>query len=407
MNENELVQLVQAAMSGDSQAGQMLEQLMKSNPSIKGAVEQIIQGLQSETPAMKCGGRVKKKQLGEKIMKAKKASCGCQLKRVGGRLIEVDGCTGLPIHKNGAKIQQYWFGGNVIRGLGDAIGSIAGRVTEAGRAGWGHLQRGIGTAAQAVTGGERGNGFVRRGQEDIDQAAASGARVNSAVDNFSQKAGDAFDDVQRGVRNFIPGVGWALNAADSYMDEKVGNYDATTGNVVTSDGRVKSVVTPRYDDQKRASAEQLAMSTRPDETVAVAPGAEPITPVVPSTPQPVTGRYSKYGMQYTTDASGNAVEDWDNTQLSNKDIRRAAIADNRANYRDNRAQIRQSGMSLAQQEAMLSEQRKARRQANKEARQWSRAQQGAFDASRTSAITPGMASYNHNGGLLNYADYLK
>jgi hypothetical protein len=39
------------------------------------------------------------------------------------------------------------------------------------------------------------------------------------------------------------------------MDEKVGNYDATTGNVVTSDGRVKSVVTPRYDDQKRASAE--------------------------------------------------------------------------------------------------------------------------------------------------------
>jgi hypothetical protein len=83
----------------------MLEQLMKSNPSIKGAVEQIIQGLQSETPAMKCGGRVKKKQLGEKIMKAKKASCGCQLKRVGGRLIEVDGCTGLPIHKNGAKIQ--------------------------------------------------------------------------------------------------------------------------------------------------------------------------------------------------------------------------------------------------------------------------------------------------------------
>jgi hypothetical protein len=78
---------------------------MKSNPSIKGAVEQIIQGLQSETPAMKCGGRVKKKQLGEKIMKAKKASCGCQLKRVGGRLIEVDGCTGLPIHKNGAKIQ--------------------------------------------------------------------------------------------------------------------------------------------------------------------------------------------------------------------------------------------------------------------------------------------------------------
>ena len=57
--------------------------------------------------------------------------------------------------------------------------------------------------------------------------------------------------------------------------------------------------------------------------------------------------YSKYGMQYTTDANGNVVEDWNNTQISNKDIRRAAVADNRANYRDNRSQIRKSGMSLA------------------------------------------------------------
>lgn len=115
MNENELVQLVQAAMSGDSKAGQMLDQLMQSDPSIKGMVEQIIQSLQQDTPAMKCGGRVKKKQLGEKIVKAKKASCGCQLKKVGGRLIEVDGCTGLPMHKSGDKIQYAKFGDGIKR----------------------------------------------------------------------------------------------------------------------------------------------------------------------------------------------------------------------------------------------------------------------------------------------------
>jgi hypothetical protein len=67
----------------------------------------FLQELQGQSPAMKCGGRVKKKQLGEKIVKAKKASCGCQLKKVGGRLIEVDGCTGLPVHRTGAAIKKF------------------------------------------------------------------------------------------------------------------------------------------------------------------------------------------------------------------------------------------------------------------------------------------------------------
>jgi hypothetical protein len=56
---------------------------------------------------MKCGGRVKKKALGSKLIKAKKASCGCVLKKVGGRLIEVDSCTGLPIHRNGGMVKKY------------------------------------------------------------------------------------------------------------------------------------------------------------------------------------------------------------------------------------------------------------------------------------------------------------
>jgi hypothetical protein len=56
---------------------------------------------------MKCGGRVKKKALGSKLIKTQKAKCGCELKKVGGRLIEVDSCTGLPIHRNGGMVKKY------------------------------------------------------------------------------------------------------------------------------------------------------------------------------------------------------------------------------------------------------------------------------------------------------------
>lgn len=107
ISEDELIQLVQAAMSGDSDAGQMLEQLMQADPSIQGAVEQIVQGLQQSAQSMKCGGRVKKKEMGSKIVKAEKAKCGCALRKVGGRLIEVDTCTGLPIHRSGGQVKKY------------------------------------------------------------------------------------------------------------------------------------------------------------------------------------------------------------------------------------------------------------------------------------------------------------
>lgn len=69
--------------------------------------QQVIRNRQQAVTSNKCGGRVKKKALGSKLLKAKKASCGCQLKKVGGRLIEVDGCTGLPIHRTGAAIKKF------------------------------------------------------------------------------------------------------------------------------------------------------------------------------------------------------------------------------------------------------------------------------------------------------------
>jgi hypothetical protein len=58
-------------------------------------------------PLQKCGGRTKKKEMGSKIIKTGKAKCGCALKKVGGRLIETDSCTGLPIHRTGAAIQTF------------------------------------------------------------------------------------------------------------------------------------------------------------------------------------------------------------------------------------------------------------------------------------------------------------
>jgi hypothetical protein len=45
--------------------------------------------------------------MGSKLVKAEKAKCGCALNKVGGRLIEVDTCTGLPIHRNGGQVKKY------------------------------------------------------------------------------------------------------------------------------------------------------------------------------------------------------------------------------------------------------------------------------------------------------------
>ena len=105
----ELVDLVSRALNQeDAEAGEQLRILLENAPELEEIVVRIAESLQSEsTPSMKCGGKTSKKQLGGITKKAKKAECGCMLKKVGGRLIEVDGCTGLPIHKKGNKIKKY------------------------------------------------------------------------------------------------------------------------------------------------------------------------------------------------------------------------------------------------------------------------------------------------------------
>lgn len=412
-DQEALQQLIQLAENGDEEALGFIQQLQQS----------------STVPQQKDGGMVTrsqqvseyknrgnmKKQVNKKI-KPQVGKCGCQLKRVGGRLIEIDGCTGLPIHRNGGQVQKYWIGGNLIRGIGDWIGTNAGKVAEWAQKGWGTAQQNVGEAISSVTGGNYGNGLVERGNANVEKSQTTGANVNATIDAGAQKAGDVYDKVQRGVRTFVPGVGWVLNAADRFMDEHVGNYDANTGNVVKSDGTVNSVVTPIYDNQREMSAKQMMEAPNAadlqSKITALNPGginAQPIRPIGPNVvkEQPIEGRYSKYGMQYTKDENGNVVEDWKNTTASNRDIARAAIADNRASYRENRNAIRNSGMSLAQQEAALREQRASRRQANQDARTWRKAQQGAYDQNQMAAFGAGAASYNKNGGIISYADYLK
>lgn len=116
--EEQVVSLVQAAMQGDQQANDQINQIMQAAKQgdqkaqqLAQLIQQVAQKLQGAQPeAMKCGGKVrakvkkacggKKLEEGDKIQKTKKG-CPCSLKKVGGRLIEVD-CNGIPVAKNGA-----------------------------------------------------------------------------------------------------------------------------------------------------------------------------------------------------------------------------------------------------------------------------------------------------------------
>jgi len=50
----------------------------------------------------KCGTKVKRNWLGDKVEKKSKGEkpCSCTLHKIGGKLIEVD-CTGKPVYRNG------------------------------------------------------------------------------------------------------------------------------------------------------------------------------------------------------------------------------------------------------------------------------------------------------------------
>lgn len=106
---------------GGSMVQTLIEKVMQSQGQDQSALQQLVelakegneeaiaflQETQGQSASMKCGGRVKKKALGSKLIKTQKAKCGCELKKVGGRLIEVDSCTGLPVHRNGGMVKKF------------------------------------------------------------------------------------------------------------------------------------------------------------------------------------------------------------------------------------------------------------------------------------------------------------
>lgn len=108
VSKEDIAEIITAALNGTGeikqQATAALQEMMQ-DASIAPLVEQVMSEM--GIPSQKCGGRVKKKEMGSKLVKAEKAKCGCALKKVGGRLIEVDTCTGLPIHRNGGMVKKY------------------------------------------------------------------------------------------------------------------------------------------------------------------------------------------------------------------------------------------------------------------------------------------------------------
>lgn len=99
--------IVQLAKRGDQlavQALQTVQSLMQEPMSAKKGAKLIhrLRNLEKE----KCGGKAKK---ATKASNGSKMKCPCTLKRVGGKLIEVD-CYGIPVAKKGTKVKKCFEG---------------------------------------------------------------------------------------------------------------------------------------------------------------------------------------------------------------------------------------------------------------------------------------------------------
>jgi hypothetical protein len=79
--------------------------------------------------SLKCGGKTKKKENGGKAVRTSK--CGCMLKRVGGRIVEIDTCTGKM--KNGGSIMKFQDGGHTSNATGQGAAAIIPAIREAYR----------------------------------------------------------------------------------------------------------------------------------------------------------------------------------------------------------------------------------------------------------------------------------
>lgn len=107
----QIQQIVQAAEQGDPEAQQIAQQIqavmqkiqqenvgepnsLKCGGKVRAKVKKACGGRKMETgdkiPEAKCGKKMKKAETGLPIKKVSKGGCPCQLKKVGGKLVEVD-----------------------------------------------------------------------------------------------------------------------------------------------------------------------------------------------------------------------------------------------------------------------------------------------------------------------------
>ena len=133
---NQIMQLAQSAQQGDQspiaqkalQALETVNQMMQQSQvaekeaylsSLKcGGKAKKVKKAEKGEELLKCGGKTKKAEEGDKLLKcggkakrpSRKAKCGCVLKKVGGKIIEVDSCTELPIARKGCKIKKGEYG---------------------------------------------------------------------------------------------------------------------------------------------------------------------------------------------------------------------------------------------------------------------------------------------------------
>lgn len=102
--QQQIAALVSAASNGDKNAQQQIQQIAAAAQQGDPQAQQIMQMIQQLTQSnveqaqdgagrFKCGGSIKKKA---KVRKGKNG-CACVLKKMGGRLIEIDSCTEKPI----------------------------------------------------------------------------------------------------------------------------------------------------------------------------------------------------------------------------------------------------------------------------------------------------------------------
>lgn len=257
-----LIEKVVQSQGQDQAALQQLVQLAEEGNEEAAA---FLQELQGQSPAMKCGGRVKKKQLGEKIVKSKKASCGCQLKKVGGRLIEVDGCTGLPVHRTGAAIKKFEKPasplGNVYVGYGSNTISTNPNHSYAGEKGnfgnLGDYQYYIDRDGRNTLYAMGKDGKYYMGKKGF---WANGTTLGIGGDNFNnwtELTGDQITDEIKGYFNpqtaVADGKSGRLGTAGAVLENKP-RYDSA-GRVLQPDGKTYAGIT--YGQRNAAAAGML------------------------------------------------------------------------------------------------------------------------------------------------------